>query len=123
MSNGYKKLDVWNLSYQLSLKVHKITKKLPKDENFGLKSQMRRASVSITANLAEGQGRDYLKEFIRYVSISIGSSNELEVYIMLSKDLDYITENDYNDLIMKHEKVSKMLYGLRKSLRIRLEGN
>lgn len=115
MSNGYKKPDVWNLAYQLSLKVHRISTKLPTDEDFGLKTQMRRASVSITANLAEGQGRDYLKEFIRYVSISIGSCNELEVYIMLSKDLEYITENDYNDLITKHEKVSKMAYGLRRS--------
>jgi four helix bundle protein len=121
MSNGYKKLDVWNLAYKLSLNIYRITKNFPKDEIYGLRSQIRRSSVSIIANLAEGHGKFYPKEFIRYISISIGSCNELEVHIMLARDLNYISENEYSDLIVKHEKVSKMLTGLRKGLKKRLE--
>ena len=66
MSKGYKKLDVWQLAYQMSLKVYRVSKNFLKDENFGLRSQMCHASVSIAANLAEGHGRNYQKEFIRY---------------------------------------------------------
>ena len=117
LSNGYRKLDVWKLAYEFCLNIYWITKNFPMDERFGLKSQMRRSSVSIIANLAEGHGRGYPKDFIRFVSQSIGSCNELEVFIMLSKDMGYITENEFNNLILKHEHVSKMLFGLRKGLK------
>jgi four helix bundle protein len=117
MSNGYKNLEVWKKSYKLTLKIHGITKQFPKEETYGLISQMRRASVSINANIAEGYSTGYLKEYIRYITIAIGSNNELEVYLMLAYDFNYLNKTDFNVLKKKHEEISKMLFGLRKALR------
>lgn len=93
MSNGYENLNVFKKAYQLSLQIYEVTKSFPEDERFGLTSQMRRASVSIFSNLGEGYSKSYLKDFIRYTSNSIGSSNELEIYIKFSYDLNYLEKN------------------------------
>ncbi len=116
MQSGYKKLDVWKKGYELTLKVYEVTRHYPKEETYGLISQMRRASSSIIANLAEGYGRNHLGEYIQYVSIAIGSCNELEVHILLSNDLHYLKKKNYDELMSGHEEVSKMLFGLRKAL-------
>ena len=121
MSNGYRNLDVWNKSYDFTLKIYSETKKFPKDETYGLISQMRRASTSIIANIAEGYSMGYLREYIHYVTTAIGSNNELEVYLMLASDLNYIEKSVYNEFKSAQEEISKMLFGLRKALKNKLK--
>ena len=102
---------------------YKITKFYPKEETYGLISQMRRASVSIIANLAEGCGKKHIRELIKFVSIAIGSSNEIGVYLNLSKDLKYINVPSFKRLISDYNEISKMLYSLRKSLELKKNKN
>ena len=116
MSKGYKNLDVWNDAYELSLIIYNQTKSYPKEEIYDITKQLRNASTSIVANIAEGYGRNSIKDYIRFVSISIGSCNELEVFLMLSNDLDYISDEKFNELIKRQPKISKMLHGLRIAL-------
>ena len=114
--SGYQELTVWKQAYEMTLSIYGVTREFPKDETYGLVSQMRRASTSIIANIAEGYGKKHLKEYIQFISISIGSCNELEVYLCLSKDLGYLKRSDYEKLRTIHESVSKMLQSLRRSL-------
>ncbi len=116
MVKGYRNLDVWKKGYLLTKKIYEATERFPKEERYGLVSQMRRASVSIIANIAEGYGRNHLGEYIQFVSYAIGSSNELEVYLLLSNDLKYLDDDLYAELLSIHKEVSKMLIGLRTSL-------
>tara|TARA_R110000737_G_scaffold176257_2_gene201332 strand:- start:3565 stop:3846 length:282 start_codon:yes stop_codon:yes gene_type:complete len=88
----YKKYNVWELGHEVTLEIYKLTNTFPKDENFGLTSQMRRASSSIPANIAEGCGRESDAEFKRFLIISQGSASELEYFTILAKDLEYIGE-------------------------------
>lgn len=110
----YKKLDVWENSYKLTLDVYKLTKSFPKDELYGIVSQMRRAASSIPANIAEGASKSSEKGFGRFLQIAFGSSSELEVFISLSKDLGYLNEIEEisNDLI----HIKRQLYNLIKTL-------
>ena len=89
MSHGYFKLSVWKKAYDQTLKIYHLTKSFPKNETYGIISQMRRASSSIIANIAEGYGKRNLSEYIHFISIAISSSNELEVFLLLSRDLKY----------------------------------
>ena len=116
MGKGYKDLDVWNKSYLLTKKIYDATEGFPKEEMYGLVSQMRRASVSIVANIAEGYGRNHLGEYIQFVSYAIGSSNELEVYLLLSNDLKYLDDGLQSELSSLHKEISIMLLCLRTSL-------
>ena len=86
----FKSLAVWEKAHQLTCELYSLTKLFPKEELYGLTSQMRRACVSITANIAEGCGKRTEAEFARYLQISIGSASELEYYFILAKDLKYI---------------------------------
>ena len=97
MTNGYKNLKVWNKGYALTLKIYDKTMSYPKNELYGITSQLRRASTSIIANVAEGYARDTRKDYIRFVSIAISSSNELEVFLELSKDLHYLSKKDFEE--------------------------
>nr|WP_317632061.1 four helix bundle protein [uncultured Flavobacterium sp.] len=105
----YKKYTIWEKSHLLVLDIYKTTKLFPKDELFGLISQMRRSSSSIPTNIAEGAGRKGDKEFCRFLYIAYGSANELEYQIILSKDLNYIDTEISNSLIFKIEEIKKML--------------
>ncbi len=80
---------------------------------------MRRASSSIIANIAEGYGKRNLSEYLHYISIAINSCNELEVFLLLSKDLNYLNKKDFNNLMNSHIEITKMLLGLRKALEIK----
>ena len=117
MGKGYKDLDVWKKGYLLTKKIYCATEEFPKEEMYGLISQMRRASVSIIANIAEGYGRNNIGEYIQFVSYSIGSSNELEVFISLANDLKYINDDLNTELSSLHRDVSRMLLALRTSLK------
>lgn len=114
----YKELNVWKLSHSFTLEVYKITKEFPKEEKYGLISQIRRAASSIPMNIAEGKGCLHRKEYLRYVGIARASANEVEYQLILSKDLSYITDNKYITLMKNIKVIIKMLNGLIKSLKI-----
>ncbi len=103
----YQKLQVWQDAMTLVEIVYRVTKLLPREEQFGLSSQMRRAAVSIPSNIAEGRGRETDKEFIRFLYISRGSLMELETQIAIAKQLDYL-ENDEELFIMTHKLYAKL---------------
>jgi len=109
-------LKVFKNSHELTLEFYRITKHFPDDEKFGLTSQIRRASSSICANLMEGSHRNNRKEYRQFVGIARGSIGELKYHLLLSKDLGYVNNDQYNILIKKINEISKMLYGLTKSL-------
>lgn len=113
---SYKDLIVWQKSYKLCLLVYSITKKFPKEETFGLVSQMRRSSVSIPSNLAEGNTRLSKKDHTHFVRIAYGSGAELETQIELSKDLGYMPETEYTEATSLLLEVMKMLNTLILSL-------
>ena len=117
MTNGYKNLKVWNKGYALTLEIYDKTKDYPKNELYGITSQLRRTSASIIANIAEGYARETRKDYMKFISIAIGSSNELEVFLELSKDLKYLNKKDFKDLYSSNKEILKMLLGLRKSLK------
>lgn len=109
----HKDLIVWQKSMQLVVLIYKITKSFPKDELFGLVSQMRKAVVSIPSNIAEGHGRCSNKELVRFLFISLGSSSELETQLIISKNLDLMNDENFKQLLLLNEEVRKMLVALR----------
>ncbi|GAB1346586.1 four helix bundle protein [Cloacibacterium normanense] len=109
----YKKYDIWKLSHLLTLEVYKITESFPKEEIFGLTSQIRRASSSIGINIVEGCGRGSDEDFKRFLRNASGSAFEVEYILLLSKDLNYISEEKFIELNPKAEelkmKISKLI--------------
>ena len=113
----YMDLNVWKKSHRLVVDIYKITRDFPKYEIYGLVSQLRRAAFSIPANIAEGNGKQYFKEYIQFLYISKSSLNETKYFILLSKELGYLSEDRYNELMASIENISMMLMGLIKSLK------
>ncbi len=113
---GFRNLIVWQKAYGLVLEIYKISRQFPREEFYGLRSQITRAAVSISANIAEGYERSYRKEYLRFLAISKGSLGEVENYLMLSRDLNYIQNDQYNDIDNKRQEVGKILRGLMNSL-------
>ena len=109
-------LEVFKYAHDFTLDLYKITNFFPKEETFGFISQMRRAAYSICANLMEGSYRNNTKEFRQFCGIARGSCGELKYFIMLSKDLGYIEEDIANKLANKITTISKMIYGIIKTL-------
>ncbi len=109
---NYKNFQVWQKSHQLTLDVYKLVRTFPKEEMFGLTSQMKRASSSIPMNIAEGCGRNSDRDFARFLIISFGSANELEYQIILSIDLNFISFEQGQILLIQIEEIKKMLNGL-----------
>lgn len=114
---GYKNLKTWQEAHILVLLIYKTTEKFPKHETFGLVSQMRRAAVSVAANIVEGHIKKSKKEFSRYLETASGSLVELEYYLELSLDLKYITKEQYDSLDEQRLKVGNMLFKFRQSLK------
>src|SRR4030042_6946246 len=98
MINRVQDLDVFKLSHPLTLEIYKLTKKFPPEEKFGLSSQMRRSAYSIPVNIVEGASRLGTKEYRQFVGIARGSLGEISYQLLLSRDLDYISEQDYTSL-------------------------
>ena len=118
---SYKGLEVYKKSYGLAIKLYELTRCFPKEERIGLVSQIRRAATSIPLNIAEGYGKVEIgKELLRYLSMARGSSAELEVLLNFSKDLGYISQDEYSKLIAIQEEVGKMLTGLIKSIKAKI---
>ena len=109
MIKSYKELEIYKRSYKLALELHEETKKFPKEELYDLTSQIRRCSKSIRTNIAEGFGRQSKEEFKRFLRISLGSCNELQVHLDFCKDLKYIEDEKYEKLIKENEEIGKML--------------
>lgn len=109
-------LEVWKLAHQLTIDVYKITQNFPKSEQFGLVSQVRRSVSSVPTNIIEGQARQYKKEFIQFLYIAKGSLEETNYHLFLSKDLGYISEEQYNLLLEMCVRIKMMLYKLIKSM-------
>ena len=109
----YKKYYIWKLSHSLNLEIYKITEHFPKEEVFGLTSQIRRASSSIGINIVEGCGRGSDEDFKRFLRNASGSAFEVEYILLLSKDLNYISEEKFIELTPKAEelkmKISKLI--------------
>lgn len=113
----FKKLKVWQKSHQLALAVYKSTAAFPAQERYGLTGQLRRASTSIPANIAEGCGRGTDNELDRYVRISLGSSTELEYHLLLARDLGHLSRSDYDLLSTATLEVQSMLAGLSRTVK------
>ncbi|MDB5260125.1 MAG: four helix bundle protein [Candidatus Nomurabacteria bacterium] len=113
---SYKELSVWQKSYQLTLDIYSATKKFPKEELFGLVSQMRRSAVSIPSNVAEGNGRFGRKDHLQFIRIAYGSGSELETQLLLSRDLKYVSEEEFKKLNILLDEVMRMLNKLASSL-------
>lgn len=108
-------LQVFKKSHELTVNLYQLTAKFPSNEKFGLVSQIRRSSVSICSNLMEGSHRNHLTEYKQFAGISRGSVGELKYQLLLSKDLNYISEENYHEYRNKINEISKMLYNLIKS--------
>jgi four helix bundle protein len=116
MLKSYKELIVWQKSFELVKKIYKITDNFPKSEVYGLTSQIRRASISIPSNIAEGFVRNHKKEYSQFISIAFGSGAELETQILLSKELKFITDKEFYELDSLLLEIMKMLNSLKSKL-------
>jgi four helix bundle protein len=110
----HRELDVWKKAMNFVVEIYRISGMFPKSEEFGLTSQMRRASVSIPSNLAEGAARKGNKEFMQFLNIAQGSISELDTQLEPAYRLSYINKESHSNLINKLTEISKMLYGLTK---------
>lgn len=116
MSRDYTKIKAWQLADELALLIYKITEKFPKSETWGLTSQMRKASVSVPANIVEGSGKrnrkKYLQFLYQFLYISISSLAELSYYIRFTKELGYLDANEYEELWIKNQEALRTLQRL-----------
>ncbi|HEX7960212.1 MAG TPA: four helix bundle protein [Terriglobales bacterium] len=115
---NFRDLSVWAKAHALTLGIYKSTQKFPREEIFGLTAQMRRASNSIGANLAEGCGRKSDPEFRRFIHLAMGSASELEHHLLLARDLQFVTTVEFEKLKGQIEEIGKML----KSLSVKVSG-
>ncbi len=117
---GYQDLKVWQKAMHLAVACYQVTKTFPKEELYGLVSQIRRAAVSIPANIAEGQARQHTKEFLHFLSVARGSTKEVETHHILSQRLGLLKETELNDLVAQTEEICRMLAGLKAALEAKL---
>jgi four helix bundle protein len=115
--NTFHDLRVWKEAHNLVISIYKETKNFPKDELFGLTNQIRRSAVSITSNLAEGFGRETIKDRVHFYIISLGSLNETQNQLLISKDVEYLSLDSWSKLEEQIITVNKMLNGLIKKSR------
>ena len=113
--HNLKELKIWNKSIELATDIYKITSEFPREEKYGLTSQIRRSAVSIPSNIAEGAGRNTNKEFYHFLGISNGSSYELQTQLIISRNLDLIDVR-VEPILAKLDEVQKMNYTFQKML-------
>jgi four helix bundle protein len=119
MVQDFKNLEVWKKSHDFTLAIYKVTNSFPVAEQYALVSQLRRASSSIGANISEGCGKRTQKDFASFLYNSLGSVKECENHLLLSKDLGYIKEQEFAELILQAEQIGKMLNALIKQVQIK----
>jgi len=115
--DNFRSLQVWQKSIDLAVIIYKVTSKFPKDELYGITSQMRRCSVSISSNIAEGAGRNSKQDFRRFLNIAYSSACELETQLIISNKLKYVTGKQNKMIFNLIEEIQKMIYGLTKTLK------
>jgi four helix bundle protein len=115
----HEKLDVWKRAVDLVVEVYRATEAFPKEEKFGLTSQVRRAAVSIPANIAEGAARASTKEFLNFLSIAQGSASEVATELLIAHRLGYLEDALYRRLLTRLDDISRMILGLSKHLKSR----
>ena len=114
--HNLKELKIWHKAIDLAVAVYKATISYPADERFGLTSQIRRAAVSISSNIAEGAGRNSNKEFCNFLGIANGSAYELQTQLVISNKLNLLKDELLNDLLKQIEELQKMNYAFQKML-------
>lgn len=105
----FRELDVWHAAHMFTLLLYKLTASFPKPELYGLVSQLRRAAVSIEANIAEGCGKKTSLDLCRFLQIAFGSANEVDCELLIARDLGFLSESDYGKLVRKLHDIKKML--------------
>lgn len=115
--HNFKELNVWKLSRALVKEIYELTSEFPTTEKYGLISQLRRRAVSIPTNIAEGAGRNTDKDFAQFLNISLGSAFELDTLLILSFDLELLSEDQLTHFSNKISEIQKMTHGLIKTLR------
>ena len=119
MGRNWDELTIWKESHKLVLDIYKVTAKFPKEEQYGLISQIRRAAISIPTNIVEGHSKGSGKDFIRFLYISRGSLEEIKYLLQLSKDLNYINNHIFEELFQRLSKLSLQLNNFIKYLQTR----
>ena len=117
---SHRDLNVWQLGMEITERVYELTRDFPSDERFGMVSQLRRAAISVPANIAEGNARSSTKEYLRFLAIAIGSLAEIETFLELALRLKYGQSNNIQRLVDLIGEERRMLRGLQRSLRARL---
>jgi len=114
----YRELKVWQKAIDLAVEVYQITEKLPKEERYGLISQINRCVVSIPSNIAEGAGRNTKKDFDNFLGISLGSSFELDTQLVISNRLGSVSSDDFEKIESELEHIQNMIAKLKQSLNV-----
>jgi len=117
MGGTYSDLEVWQASMDLAMRVYEITRKFPREETYGLTSQLRRAAVSVPSNIAEGKGRSSDKELVQFLNHSRGSLFEIETQVAIARRLSYIEAEPCETILRQTARVGQMLNGLIRALR------
>ena len=118
---NYRELQVWNKAHTLTLELYRLSRGFPKEEMYGITNQLRRAAVSIGANLAEGCGRRTSSELARFVKIAMGSASELDYHLLLCRDLGFMSNDAFSASAAKLTEVRKMLTSFLSSVEEQLE--
>ncbi len=114
--NNFRKLKIWQNSVQFATEIYKTTNSYPSLEQYGLVSQIRLSVVSISSNIAEGAGRKGSKEFCHFLRIAYGSACEVEIQLIISKNLEFIQKNKFDELFQMCDEIQKMIYSLQRNL-------
>jgi four helix bundle protein len=121
MMRNYRDLQVWNKAHALTLELYRISQRFPREEIYGITGQMRRAAVSIGANLAEGCGRRTSTELARFVRIAMGSASELDYHLLLCRDLGFMAADEFTNASTALIEVRKMLTSFLNSVEEQIE--
>nr|WP_068888072.1 four helix bundle protein [Pedobacter panaciterrae] len=113
----YKELKIWQKAMELVTRIYQVTREFPNVEKFGLVSQINRCAVSIPSNIAEGAGRNSEKEFVRFLAISHASSFELETQLIISRNINYLSNNNLNEFVEQITELQKMNFALQSRLK------
>lgn len=116
LRHNFKNLMVWNKAVDMAVKVYQITSKFPNEEKFGMTSQMRRSSVSIPSNIAEGTARNSSKAFTNSLDISLGESFELETQTIIARRVGLLTQDDFESLNHDIDEIQKMIIGFKSTV-------
>lgn len=118
---NYRDLQVWSKAHNLTLELYRVSRQFPREEIYGITSQLRRAAVSIGANLAEGCGRRTSSELARFVRIAMGSASEVDYHLLLSRDLGFMAADEFTNALAVLIEVRKMLTSFLKSVEEQIE--